>query len=119
MENAPFGEIRRGTLVRVTLKRPLYLVPAHGCFSLTENPEDFSDKYSEDMPQIKEITGYVSGAGKVPDNQNYDHYQINPFGRRTMQLTESEVYSTGLRMGDIVVYKKDIENIEVLWKSLN
>jgi len=81
---------------------------------LSENSKDFSDKYSEDIPQIKEIIRYVSDAGKVPSNQDYDHYQINPFGRRTMQLTESEVYSTGLRMGDIVVYRGDIDKIEIL-----
>ena len=85
---------------------------------MSENPEDFSDKYGEDMPQIKEITGYVSGAGKVPDNTDYDHYQINPFGRRTMQLTESKVYLVGLRMSDIIVYRKNIDKIEILWKSL-
>jgi len=31
-----------------------------------------------------------------------------------MQLTESEVYSTGLRMGDIVIYRKDIDNRNIV-----
>jgi len=31
-----------------------------------------------------------------------------------MQLAESEVYLIGLKMGDIVVYRKDIDKIEVL-----
>jgi len=108
MEYKIFNKIEIGDLVRIILKESLYLVPMHGWFSLEKELGDFSkNRYNGDVPQIKEITGYIAGGG-------LERYQINPFGRRSIQLTESEVYSTGIRMGDIIVYKKDIERLEKL-----
>ncbi|OYT43022.1 MAG: hypothetical protein B6U88_02150 [Candidatus Aenigmarchaeota archaeon ex4484_56] len=74
----------------------------------------FKSRFNGDTPQIEEITGYISGGGKAAIDMGCGYYQINSFGSRTIQLTESRVYSTGIRMGDIIVYKKDIERLEKL-----
>ena len=78
----------------------------HSWFELMEKLEDFfNKKYNGDIPQIKEITGYISGGGS-------DIYHINPFGSNTLQLIESDIISTGIRAGDIIVYKNKIERLE-------
>ena len=108
-------KIKRGDLVKIILKESLYLVPMHGWFELVDKLGDFfKNGCNENILQIKEITGYISGGGRAAVNRDYNYYQINPFGSKTMQLKESGVYSTGTRMGDIIVYEKDIERIRKL-----
>ncbi len=99
-------EPKRGDLVRIILDKQYYLVPVHGWFELEDGlGEFFNKKYGEDVPSIGEVIGYVSGG-------NLNSYYINPFGFNTLQLTESGAMSTGIREGDIVVYKDKIKGIE-------